>query len=267
MNYLKKYISKNGFNIVVSEKENGLKRAMFNLLKLNKGDSYENTTGSCEFAFIILSGSCSLKGDSFSFQNIGKRKNVFSGKATAVYLPINTSFTVESLDDGLEIGICQAESKLKSKPILVPPEDVKEFNLGVLNWERKAAFIIDERVESENLFIGETWLKPGKWTFPPHRHDYDNFPEEVEMDEIYHYRINPENGFGIQLLYTDDKSIDNAYTVRNGDTITFPEGYHPAGASPVDGLYILWFLAGKKRYFLSRPEDQYKWIKYCDNLF
>lgn len=266
MSNLKKYISKKGLTNVVSEKEDGLKRAMFNLLKLNKGEIYKNVTGNYEYAFIILSGSCNIKGSTFDFQDIGKRKDVFSGKASAVYLPINTDFEVQSLSDNLEIGICQASSKLNSKPVLILPEDVKEFNLGVLNWERKATFIIDERVESENFFIGETLLKPGKWTFPPHRHDYDNFPEEIEMDEIYHYRVNPENGFGIQLLYTDDKSIDNSYTLRNGDTVVFPEGYHPAGASPVDGLYILWFLAGKKRYFLSKPDEQYKWIKYCDNL-
>lgn len=74
------------------------------------------------------------------------------------------------------------------------------------------------------------------------------------------------SGFGVQLFYNDEKTIDNAYTVRNGDTVMFPEGYHPAGASPADSLYILWFLAGKKRYFLSRPDEQYKWVKNCENL-
>lgn len=266
MNYLKKYSNKDGLINVVSEKDNGLKRAVFNLLKLKKGGYYKEKTGDYEFTFVILTGSCNIIGNSFSFKNIGKRKNVFLGKPTSVYLPIDTSFEIESLSDDLEIAICMAASKLKSKPVLIMPEDVKEFKLGVLNWERKAFFIIDERVESENFYIGETLLKPGKWAFPPHRHDYDNYPEEVEMDEIYHYRINPENGFGIQILYTDDKSIDNAYTLRNGDTVVFPEGYHPAGAAPTDSLYILWFLAGKKRYFLSKPDEQYKWIKNCENL-
>lgn len=266
MSYLKKHVSKDGLATVVSEKEDGLKRAIFNLLKLKKEDEYKDATGNYEFSFIILSGSCNIKGDSFNYQNIGKRKNVFSGKATAVYLPINTSFEIKSLSDDLEIAICLSASKLKSKPVLILPENLKEFNIGTLNWERKAFFIIDERIESENFYIGETFLSPGKWAFPPHRHDYDNYPEEVEMDEIYHYRTDPINGFGIQLFYNDDKSIDNAYTVRSGDTVIFPEGYHPAGASPTDSLYILWFLAGKKRYFISKPDEQYKWIKNCERL-
>jgi 5-deoxy-glucuronate isomerase len=265
MSYIKKYQNKMGFLNVVEEKDKGLKRARLNLLKLKSGESYSGNTANNEYGLIIISGEFNIKGKDFKFNNI-KRSGVFTAKASGVYLPIKTSYEIESLNDNLEIAICSASCSLISKPVLIKPEDIREFDLGVLSWKRKAYFIIDERVDSENFFIGETFLSPGKWAFPPHRHDYDSFPEEVEMDEIYHYRLNPENGFGVQLLYNDDKSIDNAYTIRNGDTVIFPEGYHPVTASPADSLYILWFLAGKKRFFISRPDDNYSWIKNCENL-
>jgi len=208
MDYLKKYKGKNGLVNVVSEKDNGLKRAVFSLLKLKKGQEYGQETKKSEYGLIILSGTCDIEGDGFKYAGVGKRKNVFSGKPSGVYVPIDTKFKVSSLSDDLEIAICSAECSMKTKPAFIGQEDVTEYNLGVLNWKRKAYFIIDEKIESENFFIGETFLSPGKWAFPPHRHDYSNYPIEVEMDEIYHYRTDPGNGFGVQLFYTDDKSID-----------------------------------------------------------
>jgi 5-deoxy-glucuronate isomerase len=89
---------------------------------------------------------------------------------------------------------------------------------------------------------------------------------EIEMEEVYHFRFNPSAGFGIQVHYNDDKTTDNAYLLRNGDTVMLPDGYHPVGASPVDSLYMLWFMAGEKRMFLSKPDDNYSWVVKCENL-
>jgi 5-deoxy-glucuronate isomerase len=265
MNLLKKYNKNYGLTNVVFKGECGLKKAVFDILKVEAGKSYDGKTKTNESALVILSGTCCITGRDFNFENIGKRKDVFSGRPTTVFLQCNTSYSVKALTD-LEIGICSAESQLKSKPVLIGPEDITELNLGVLNWSRKAYFIIDQKINSENLYVGETFISPGKWAFPPHRHDNDNLPEEVDMDEIYHFRINPQSGFGIQVSYTDDKSLDDAYVMRNGDTVMLPKGYHPVAASPVDSVYFLWFMAGEKRYFLSRPDDDYSWVLKCEKL-
>ncbi|MFA6946345.1 MAG: 5-deoxy-glucuronate isomerase [Pedobacter sp.] len=265
MSLLKKYQNGYGFTNVVDKGESGLKKLIFDTLKLEPGNSYVGDTKSNESAFVILSGTCSITGNDFSYEHIGRRKDVFSGKPTAVYLPCNTFYKIIAVTE-VEIGICSAGSILKSTPVLIGPDDVTEINLGVLSWTRKAHFIIDQKVNSENLFIGETIIPAGNWAFPPHRHDHDIFPEEVDMEEVYHFRINPSTGFGIQVNYTDDKSRDDAYLVRNGDTAILPNGYHPAGTSPVDSMYILWMMAGEKRYFLSRPDDNYNWVIKCENL-
>jgi len=265
MKLLKKYSTSLGFSNVVSKGEGGLKKVMFDLLKLESGNSYNGDTKLNESAFVILSGTCSIVGNGFRFEKIGRRKDVFSGKPTTVYLPSYTSYEIYAITD-IEIGICSAESTMKYAPVLIGPDDVREVNLGVLNWTRKAFFIIDQNVNSEYLFIGETFIPAGNWAFPPHRHDNDNLPLEVDMDEVYHFRINPETGFGIQISYTDDRSRDNAYLVRNGDTTILPDGYHPVGTSPVDSLYMLWIMAGEKRLFLSRPDDNYSWVIKRENL-
>lgn len=265
MNLIKKYQKGYGLTNVVGKGECGLKKAVFDLLKLEAGNSFSGDTESNESAFVVLSGTCSISGDDFSYGHIGKRKDVFSGKPATVYLPCHTSYEIKAVTE-VEIGICSAASTLKSAPVLIGPDEVTEVNLGVLSWSRKAYFIIDQKINSENLFIGETLISPGNWAFPPHRHDHDNFPEEVDMDEVYHFRINPSPGFGIQVSYTDDKSRDDAYIMRNGDTVILPDGYHPVGASPVDSVYLLWMMAGEKRYFLSRPDDNYNWVIKCENL-
>jgi len=265
MKLLKKYKPGLGKQHVVSFEEAGLKKSVFDILTLEEGKAYTGDTGEFESAFVLISGTCSISGDGFTFENIGSRKDVFSGKPTAVYLPCQTGYRISAKTE-VEIAICSAKSSLKSNPVLIEPNDVAEIGLGVSNWNRKAHFIINRDIESQNLFVGETILEPGKWAFPPHRHDIDNFPEEVNMEEIYHFRIRPQSGFGIQLSYTDDKSRDDAYVVRNGDTVILPDGYHPAAASPVDSMYILWFMAGEKRFFISRPEDNYSWVTKYDHF-
>jgi len=262
---LRKYNEDYGLKHVVSKGEEGLKKAVFDLLKLKSGTSFSGDTAKNESALVILSGQCSIQGTNFSFGNIGSRKDVFSGKPTAVYLPSQTTYRIEVSTD-TEIAVCSTESSLKSKPRLIGPNDVTEVNLGVLSWNRMAYFIVDQNVEAEYIFVGETFLQPGRWAFPPHRHDFYNLPEEVDMDEIYHFRFKPANGFGIQLSYTDNRSRDDAYLVRNGDTVILPDGYHPVASSPVDSLYMLWFMAGEKRIFLSRSEDIYQWVVKCENL-
>ena len=265
MSLIKKYQKITGLTNVVGKGESGLKKVMFDLLKLEAGKSYIGDTQLNESAFVILSGNCTISGIDFNFDHIGSRKDVFSGKPTTVYLPCHTSYKIIAVTE-VEIGICSAESTLKSPPVLISPDNVTEVNLGILNWTRKAYFIIDQKVNSENLFIGETFIPAGNWAFPPHRHDNDNFPVEVDMEEVYHFRINPETGFGIQISYTDNQSRDDAYLVRNGDTTILPDGYHPVGTSPVDSLYMLWIMAGEKRLFLSRPDDNYSWVIKCENL-
>ena len=84
MNLLKKYQKKNGLTPVVAKGESGLKKIIFDLLRLEVGESYAGDTELNESAFVILSGTCSMFGEDFNFERIGIRKDVFSGKPTTV---------------------------------------------------------------------------------------------------------------------------------------------------------------------------------------
>ena len=80
------------------------------------------------------------------------------------------------------------------------------------------------------LMVGETFNPPGHWSsFPPHKHDGRD--GEPTLEEVYYFRVNPPQGFGHQMLYTaDGESV--THTVRDGDVVLLPYGYHPVSSPP-----------------------------------
>ena len=62
MDLKKNYQNKQGLTHVVTKNEGGLKKAVFDLLKIEAGMTYTGDTQVCESAFVILSGICSFSG-------------------------------------------------------------------------------------------------------------------------------------------------------------------------------------------------------------
>jgi len=260
MNYLKKYTNTPGFAKIVKKNDMGLKLMEFGLIKLRKDEEYGAFNGDNETALIVLGGCCEIKGDDFLFENVGGRKDVFSGKPHAVYIPRQSRYKIKALSD-LEIAWTESPSSLASKPRHIRPEQMKDVSLGKNNFSRTAQMIIDDSFNSNHFFIGEAQVPSGNWaSYPPHRHDFDNLPEEVDMEEIYFFRFNPAQGFGIQKIYNDSNTIDETYTIRNNDTLGIPEGYHPVVCAPGYTMYYLWIMTGENRKFVSHKDPDHAWV-------
>jgi 5-deoxy-glucuronate isomerase len=250
-----------GYTQVIINKSKNLKYIELGILRLSKENSFTNKEESKETALIILSGRCTIKCGKYEWKSLGERNSVFDGKACAVYIPIGYKYEVIGEDD-MEIVVCKAPSDLKSEPVLITPNDVKCRIVGKSNWERKVCDIISLGVNAKRLIVGETFNSPGNWSsYPPHKHDEDNLPYEVKMEEIYFFKINPQQGFGIQRIYTKNKGIDEVYVVENNDVIVIPKGYHPVVAAPGYSLYYLWVLAGENRILKSNDDPEHAWIK------
>lgn len=214
-----------------------------------------------EYGLVILGGTCSVAGADFSFENIGKRKNVFDGPATCVYVGANTPFAITGVSEEVVVCVAKCPSENAHKAVLVKPEDVIIKDLGKPGWERQAHFILDERVDADLIYIGEAFVHGGQWaSFPPHKHDDDNMPTEGFLEEIYYYEFDKPQGFGIQKVYTKEGDIDETYTVKTGDFIEIPRGYHPFCAAPGYENYYLWLMAGKNRGFFMTTEECHKWL-------
>ena len=261
MDYLKHYKPQNGFTKIASLGDGDLKMTEFGLIKLKQGECYNSESGKFEVALIILGGKCSIDGDGFTFNDIGKRKDVFSGKPYTVYIPCGKAYSI-SADSDVEIAWTASPTELEAEAYMITPEQVKEAHIGNENYQRDAYLILTDEHTSDNFFIGEAFVPSGNHaSFPPHRHDADNLPDEVDMEEVYFFRFDPNQGYGIQKIYTDDRSIDYTCTVEENDTTLIPEGYHPVINAPGYTMYYLWIMTGQNhRKFLSVIDPKHKWI-------
>ena len=259
MSYLVSRIPQPGFTPLVQPGDAGLRWRGFGVLSLAAGQSHTLRAEAKETALVLLKGAALIRGPGFSHA-VGPREDFFRDKPWTVLLPARCECRIEATADS-QIAVCQAPSERTGTACLIPPEKVKDLTIGKGSFQRRALIMVDESVPADYLFIGEAFVPPGNWaSFPPHRHERDELPDEVEMEEVYYFRFDRPEGFGIQKLYTDDRSIDETLTVREHDTVLIPRGYHPVAAAPGYNMYYLWIMAGKARKFLSRIDPDHRWI-------
>lgn len=260
MNYKRTWTKKFGKSEIYKKENSACQKVEIDMVRLADGTSKAYREKDKEYALVILGGKCDVKGENFAFDNAGKRRNVFDGPATCIYVPANTPFTITAHG---EVQICIAKSPCTEmyEPAIVYPKDVIIKKLGKPGWEREAHFNIDERIKSKMLYIGEAFVKGGQWaSYPPHKHDDDNMPTEAETEEIYYYEFKKQQGFGIQKVYTMEGDVDETYTVKSGDIVEIPRGYHPFNAAPGYDCYYLWIMAGEDRGFFMTTDEEHKWL-------
>lgn len=261
MNDLIHWSPRPGLSMISNPGEVGLKYLGFGILCLSAGQKHTFPASDNETALVLLEGAAAVSAPGLARQTIGPRESLYSCKPWIVYLPARKECVIEATGN-VQIAVCQAVStRTEGACLVIGPDNVKEKVLGKDSWQRMARFMVDGDVPAEFLFIGEVVLPGGQWaSFPPHRHDKDELPYEVDMEEIYYFRFDRPQGFGIQKVYTDDRSVDLTLTVVDHDTVRIPVGYHPVAAAPGYPMYYLWIMAGKNRQFLSRLDPDHKWI-------
>ena len=83
---------------------------------------------------------------------------------------------------------------------------------------------------------------------------------EAELEEIYFYKIDKPQGFALQKIYNDDRSLDEIAEPHNNDLVLVPEGYHPVVAGHGYNVYYLNFLAGSDQSLASTNDPDHEWI-------
>jgi len=256
-----------GYARVVKRGEMGLKHLDFGLLRLSSGD-WSGKTGKCEQALDIHSGVVSMEfASGQTIGPLGGRKNVFAGRMTVVYLPPGSSYKITVLEGPSEIGIFSATATgFVGEPMVIGPEDVVITTPGKDNWQRDVHTALGNNVNVAKLIFGETTNPPGNWSSaPPHKHDAFNLPNEVPLEEIYYFQVDPPQGFGVIRVYTgpnDPGPMDEIYVVEQGDTVVIPRGYHPVGAAPGYALNYTWAMAGEiRKPGASFDDPRHAWLK------
>lgn len=259
MNLKKTYIPQLGYTKLLEKGKCSLSFLEFGILQLKAGGEETIETGENEMALVILSGRCTIRIDDLEWKNIGCRLNVFSGPACSAFVPRRKSVSIAS-DEKVSIAVVQSPTDIDGVPMLIRPEDVIVKQYGRQNWKRDTHYIIDERVPSKRLLLGEMFLHPGNWFYPPHKHDTDNMPEDSAQDEIFYFQFNLEQGFGIQRIYTGDKELDEVYVIENNDLVEISKGYHTFVTAPGYCAYCLWAMAGKNYKGMYREyQKEHQW--------
>jgi 5-deoxy-glucuronate isomerase len=229
--------------------------------RLNPGEKFFATTNGEEAAFVILGGKCTA-GWGAGERSIGERNSVFDGLPYCLYLPSGNAvtFNAESI---CEIAECRVPSHAKLEPTLITPKDVVSGLRGGGNASRQIVDIIGPAFPADKLVVIEVYTPGGNWSsYPPHKHDVHNPPEEVDLDEIYYYRIkHPETGFALQRLYSGGHASDITVRAKDGDAILVRSGFHPVVAGPGYDVYYLNFLAGTSRVLAVTEDPNHVWLK------
>jgi 5-deoxy-glucuronate isomerase len=233
----------------------------FELRKLKEGERFAADTGDTEVCAVLVSGKARFTADGFDSGIVGDRRNAFESLPWSVYLPPGRMVSIGAETD-CEIGLCSAPAEGKLKARIIPPSDVDTMTRGAGSNARFVRNILsdtDDRAES--LLVVEVITPGGNWSsYPPHRHDHDALPQESYLEETYYYRLSPPQGFAIQRVYTDDRSLDEVLAVGDGDVVLVPRGYHPVGAPHGYDLYYLNVMAGPKRVWRFHNDPAHEWL-------
>lgn len=267
MNFKKSYVPQNGYTPICKIGECSLKDLEFGIIELTAGQALDFETNDREIAFIVLNGAAFFTANGKDYGKIGARTTVFaSPKAEAFYAGRNTKLTITG-EFNVKIAVCGTPIDVDTEPQAIHQSDVRVMRLGVKPWERDTSFIIDGTTNAKKLTIGEAYITPGNWAgFPPHKHDVDNMPNEGILEEIYYFLFDPQQGFGIQCLYTADGEIDEAYRVQSDDLVEFPRGYHTTVGAPGYNSYFLWLMAGEHQGFYRSNDPQHQWVSAVENM-
>ena len=246
---------KEGYQSIVTPEDSDLQLLNFSIIQSGQLEKYSGILKDCEAAFVITKG---LLEFFVNGKSIGKlqRKNVFDEPPFAVYAPPSTKYTMKFQEES-EVCIISCRTETKYEARLIEPKDLKFKRVGEETYCRNITNIMPETFSAGKIVLGETINDDGNWSsYPPHKHDEDNLPEEVKMEEIYFFKIHPETGFGMIRVF-DDKD-NNLFLLKNNEVVTIPKGYHPVTVAPKHQIYYLWALAGEKRILMPNTHPDFR---------
>ena len=233
----------------------------FKVVNLDAGQSHEGGETGREACLVILSGTADISVDGTDFHDVGGRSTVFDDEAPgAVFAPAGARYRVTA-KSRVELAIGSAPGVGGGLPRRIEPDQMSREVRGQGTNQRFVRNILPETEAAESLLVVEVITPGGHWSsYPPHKHDTATEGEETALEETYYHRLNPPQGFAFQRVYTDDRTIDEAIAVEDGEVVMVPRGYHPVGAPHGYDSYYLNVMAGPKRQWIFRNDPAHDWI-------
>jgi 5-deoxy-glucuronate isomerase len=233
----------------------------FDLYRLAPSESAKGSTGNREVCLVFVSGKGRVAAGGQDFGEQGGRNSPFEGKPAAVYVPAGSDWSVMATT-ACELAVCSAPGTVGSRPArVIEAGDLSQETRGKGTNTRYVTNILPENQPADSLLVVEV-ITPGGHTssYPPHKHDRNDLPRESALEETYYHRFYPPQGFAFQRIYTDDRSLDEAIAVEDGDVTLVPRGYHPVAAVHGYDLYYLNVMAGPVRTWKFHNAPEHEWM-------
>jgi 5-deoxy-glucuronate isomerase len=234
----------------------------FDLHRLEPGDTVQADTGDREAILVLVEGKARIAAAGRDFGELGDRMDVFERTPPhCVYVPNGSDWSATATTP-CTLAVCTAPGQGGHPAQVIGPAGIALTERGKgTNTRFINNIAMEDRDVADSLLVTEVFTPAGHWSsYPPHRHDEDDYPDMTYLEETYYHRLNPAQGFGIQRVFTEDGSLDETMAVANHDVVLVPAGHHPCGAPYGYEMYYLNVMAGPLRKWRFRNHPDHDWI-------
>ena len=234
----------------------------FGLYRLEAGETAAEVTDDTEVILVLIEGKARISGAGQDFGELGDRMDVFDRTPPhCVYIPNGKEWSATATTT-CTLAVCSAPGQGGHEAQVIGPVGI---NLEARGKGSNTRYInniaMEHRDVADSLLVTEVYTPSGNWSsYPPHRHDEDNFPDITYLEESYYHRLSPSQGFGFQRVFTEDGELDETMSVCDGDVVLVPKGHHPCGAPYGYEMYYLNVMAGPRRNWRFQNHPEHDWI-------
>ena len=234
----------------------------FGLYHLEPGETAAEPTGKTEVILVLVEGKAEIGAGARSFGELGDRMDVFERKKPhCVYIPDGADWSATATTKCV-LAVCSAPGKGNHAPQVIGPDGIALEQRGKgANTRYIHPIAMEERDVAGSLLVTEVFTPQGNWSsYPPHRHDEDDYPNMTYLEETYYHRLSPKQGFGFQRVFTEDGELDETMAVSDGDVVLVPKGHHPCASPYGYEMYYLNVMAGPMRKWRFQNHPDHDWI-------
>jgi 5-deoxy-glucuronate isomerase len=263
-----------GATLSLAPEDAGWRYLSFRVVALDTDETADAGTGGREAVIVAIAGGGVRveHGPGQETIDVPGRRSPFDSLPWAVYAPAGTIARITGRPDGSGhagraiVAIAEAPSsgrrEVAAAPFLIGPDDVDIEIRGSGNATRQINRIVGPDSPADRLEVVEVLTPSGNWSsWPPHKHDVDDMPNEAVLEEVYYYRFRRPRAWGLQRVYRADRSRDCLLEVHDGDCVIVTDGYHPFVAAHGDDAYYLNALAGDRRTMACSFDPDLDWVR------
>ncbi len=211
---------------------------------------------------VLVEGKAQVTAAGQDWGVLGDRMDVFEKTAPhCLYVPGGQDWAAVATTD-CTLAVCSAPAQGDYPAARLGPEGISMVTRGKgTNTRYIHPIAMEDRDVAGSLLVTEVYTPAGHWSsYPPHRHDEDDFPRMTYLEETYYHRLKPAQGYGHQRVFTEDGSLDETMSVANHDLVLVPKGHHPCGAPYGYEMYYLNVMAGPLRKWRFQNHPDHDWI-------